>query len=134
VEHLSTQEAPPGLSSFWRLPPLTEEDHVPTKIQKKRPADDPLLTDAEVAERLACSPTTAKRLRYNRELSTVHVSARSVRVRASDLDAYLARNTEGAIAEQPRSNGGVGKPPAASAAPPTDSGTVRSTRSAGGVR
>lgn len=101
---------------------------MPVKIQKSsRLPGDRLLTDAEFAEHGRVSKTTAKRLRYSGEIPTVRIG-RAVRVWQSDVDAYLARNTEGATAEQPQPNGGVGNPTAASVAPPTG------TRSPGGAR
>lgn len=57
--------------------------------RKPLAAPERLLSDAEVADVLGVSRTTARRLRYDGALPTVRVGALA-RVRASDLAAYIA--------------------------------------------
>ena len=50
------------------------------------------LTVREAAERLAVDPKTIRRLVQNGELRAVRVGSRSVRIPASDIDAFLTRS------------------------------------------
>jgi hypothetical protein len=59
-----------------------------------------LLSDAQVAERLSVSPSTAKRLRLAGAFPTTHLngSSRMPRVLATDLDDYIASQAHGGSA------------------------------------
>jgi excisionase family DNA binding protein len=63
-------------------------------MQNRNPGDDPrrLLDLADIARITGTSERFARRLIQERRLPTVKVG-RYVRVRSSDLDAYLDRNT-----------------------------------------
>lgn len=53
---------------------------------------DPLLTKQQASDYLTMSPRTIDKLINTRQLAVVHIG-RSVRIRKSQLDAYLAANT-----------------------------------------
>ena len=57
------------------------------------PADERLLTDAEVAGKLGVSRSTVKRMRRDRQLPTVYVRG-AVRVPRSAVDLMLAADTD----------------------------------------
>jgi excisionase family DNA binding protein len=50
---------------------------------------DPLLTLGEVSRRLRISPRSLARLVASGDLRVVRLSARVVRIRPADLDAYI---------------------------------------------
>jgi len=59
--------------------------------------NDQLLTDRQVAERWATSPTTVRRLRYSQALPTTRVGSLA-RISLSAVLAYEAAQTEGGAA------------------------------------
>lgn len=61
------------------------------------PADDALLTYADAVSQLKMSLRTVKQLAYDGELTVIRLSPRNVRIRQSDLDAYVARKAEASI-------------------------------------
>ena len=57
----------------------------------KHQEQDQLLTQEEVAQRLAVSESTVKRLRSSGKLPSVTVGERSARWKQSTVNAYIAR-------------------------------------------
>jgi excisionase family DNA binding protein len=57
-------------------------------MPSKSPPRDRLISDAEAAELLGCSPTTVRRMRRDLTLSTVKVRNRSM-LRESEVLAYI---------------------------------------------
>jgi len=63
---------------------------------------DELLTVEEVAKYLRINPPTVRNMIDRRELGAIHVGARRVRIRQSELDRFIAADETASGYEKPR--------------------------------